>query len=314
LIDPYEEYKLKYNEGDTLKLDINKKWNIEKFDAVIGNPPYNNKQNNSGKRGGGDSLWNKFVIRTINKWISKNGYIIYVHPSGWRKPESERSKYKDMFKIMTHNKQMIYLEIHGLKDGLKIFKCGTRYDWYIIKNCSNNNKTIIKDEKGIVKEIDMLKFKFLPNYEIGMIKKILVKENERNCDVLFSNSAYETRKKWMSKKQDKEFKYSCIHSTPKNETIYWYSSINNNGFFGISKIIFGESGINDVIIDMKGEYGMTQEAIGIKINTLNEGINIKKCIESDKFKQLLNACSWSNFRIDWRMFKYFKKDFWKEFI
>ena len=23
---------------------------------------------------------------------------------------------------------------------------------------------------------------------------------------------------------------------------------------------------------------------------------------------------WSNFRIDWRLFTYFKKDFWKEFI
>jgi type I restriction-modification system DNA methylase subunit len=41
LIDPYNEYKLNYNEGNTLELDIKEKWDIEGFDTVIGNPPYN---------------------------------------------------------------------------------------------------------------------------------------------------------------------------------------------------------------------------------------------------------------------------------
>src|SRR3990167_2553435 len=40
LLDPYGKYDLKYNEGDTLKLDIKEKWNVKGFDAVIGNPPY----------------------------------------------------------------------------------------------------------------------------------------------------------------------------------------------------------------------------------------------------------------------------------
>jgi homoserine dehydrogenase len=34
LIDPYNEYKLNYNEGNTLELDIKEKWNIEGFDAA----------------------------------------------------------------------------------------------------------------------------------------------------------------------------------------------------------------------------------------------------------------------------------------
>ena len=42
LIDPYNEYKLNYNEGNTLELDIKEKWDIEGLDAVIGNPPYQN--------------------------------------------------------------------------------------------------------------------------------------------------------------------------------------------------------------------------------------------------------------------------------
>ena len=63
LIDPYNEYKLNYNEGNTLELNIKEKWNIEGFDAVIGNPPYQNSNNNKGT---GNILWNLFVEKSLN--------------------------------------------------------------------------------------------------------------------------------------------------------------------------------------------------------------------------------------------------------
>ena len=47
----------------------------------------------------------------------------------------------------------------------------------------------------------------------------------------------------------------------------------------------------------------------IKINDLNEGIKIKNVIESNNFKIILNACSWSNFQIT-----YLKKKFYNDFI
>ena len=320
LLDPLEEYKLNYNEGDTLKLDIKTKFNIDidinGFDAVIGNPPYNasQNQNNENKRGGGDLLWNKFVIKSLNEWLIKEGYLLFVHPSGWRKPESKLSKYKNLFKLMTYNNQMLYLEIHNTKDGMNVFKCGTRYDWYIIKKIKKYKNTIIKDEVGIINEIDMEKWEFIPNKNLNLILKLLAKTNEDKCEVIYNVSNYETRKKWISKERNEEFKYTCIHSTPKSGIRYMYSKINTNGHFGISKVIFGETGINNAIIDINGEYGMTQHSIGIKIDTLEEGEEIKEIIESIKFKDIIESCSWSNYQIDWRLFTYFKKDFYKELI
>jgi hypothetical protein len=121
LIDPYNEYKLNYNEGNTLELDIKEKWDIEGFDAVIGNPPY---QNSNGASNG--TLWDKFVLQSFE--ITKpRGFICMVHPSGWR---NVNGKFKKLQKEM-FEKNMLYLEIHNESDGIATFKAETRYDFIL---------------------------------------------------------------------------------------------------------------------------------------------------------------------------------------
>jgi len=128
------------------------------------------------------------------------------------------------------------------------------------------------------------------------------------------DSSYNATRDHVVNKQNDEYKYPLIHSTPIRNIRYKYSNINNKGHFGVKKVIFGEAGINHVIVDIEGKYGMTQGAIGIIIINKDEGENIKKALLSDKFKSVLKACMWGNFRIDWNLFTYFKKDFWKQFI
>ena len=86
--------------------------------------------------------------------------------------------------------------------------------------------------------------------------------------------------------KDNIYKYELIHSTPKNGTRYLYSSKNDNGHFGISKVIFGDSGIYNSIIDNNGIYGMSQHSMAIADN-INNLENIKKAIETDYFKKIL---------------------------
>lgn len=319
ILDPTNDYKINLFEGDSLTLDIKKEFNVEKFDYVIGNPPYNAYQKAKGKRGGGDSLWNKFVIKFINV-INPFGKLMFIHPSGWRKPESEKSKYRGLFKLMTKDNQLHYLEIHNTKDGMKVFNSGTRYDWYIIERTKKYKTSIIKDELGIIEEIDLSIWYWLPNKNFNLIKNLL----GDGCNIIYNRtnygsdkvyvSTYESRKKYVSSKETNEFKYPLIHSTPKSGTRYYYSSRNDLGHFGISKIIFGETGIYDVIIDMEGKYGMTQHSMAIQVDTLEEGRLIKEAICSESFKEILQSCSWSNYRIDWRLFKYLRKDFYMDFL
>ena len=155
---------------------------------------------------------------------------------------------------------------------------------------------------------------WLPNSNILEINKILSKNECDKCPIIQSMSAYEPRKKWMSSNQSQEFKYPCVHSTPKSGIRYMYSNVNDKGHFGVPKVIFGDSGIYNPIIDMEGKYGMTQHSMAIQVDNLEEAINISKVIQDVKFDKIIQSCLYSSYAIDWNIFKEFKKDFWKEFI
>jgi hypothetical protein len=303
------EYKFNFNVGNTLELNIKDKWNFDKFDAVIGNPPYNSNGNNNT----GNTIWQNFTKKSLSDWLIVGGFLVFVHPPRWRKPESERSKCKNMFKLMTNENQMLYLEIHNVADGNKIFKCGTRYDWYIIEKVKKYKETIVIDEYKNILNINLEEFEWLPNSNIEIIKDILSKNNNEKCPIIYNRSNYGSDKKWMTDIKTEEFKYTCIHSTPKKSIRYMYSKVNDKGHFGISKVIFGDSGVYNPIIDIIGDYGMTEHCMAIQVNNIHEAKKISKVLLCKKFDEILQSCSWSNYQIDWRLFTYFRRDFYLYF-
>lgn len=305
LLDPYDEYKLNYHEGNTLELDIKKKWNIEGFDAVIGNPPYNA----SGNTNTGHTIWQHFVDKGLNKWLIKNAYLLYVHPAGWRKPSSYIINKIKLSDLMKKHNDMIYLEIHNTKDGQKTFNCGTRYDWYLIKKENKNSETLIKDELGLTYKINIKNLNFIPNFKIKQYSNII----GNYVNALNRCFEHSSTKKYVKKNKSNEYKYELIHSTTKKGIRYLYTNRNDIGYFGIKKIIFGDSGINDVIIDDMGYYGASEHAICLKYENLKEANTMKNILLSDNFKDFIKSCSWSNYQIDWKLFNNLKKDFWKEF-
>lgn len=223
-----------------------------------------------------------------------------------------------MFKLIAHDNNIKYLEIHNTKDGIKVFNAGTRYDWYVLQKTDKHNKTIIKDENGKEHQIDLHKWKFLPNYNFEIIEPLLT-TNETHVSVIYSRNQYGTDKSWVNEKKNETFIYPLIHSTPKAGVRYYYTSTktpvkNPIPMFDVAKVIFGDSGINNVVIDVEGKFGMTQHAIGIQIVSKEEGEKLSKILESDEFNDILKSLSFSNYQIDWRIFTYFKHDFYKYFL
>ena len=270
------------------------------FDVVIGNPPYQDPKNQA------TPLWQKFVTKSFA--ITKEvGLVSLIHPCAWRKPEH---KLFDIFKI----NDLKYLEIHSQTDGNKVFGVGTRYDWYIAEKCDNKGNTIIVDEHGKSGKFDIRDVSCIPHSDIDLFFSLLAKRGEKSCHTLFSYSCYEPRKPWMSKEQTEEFKYPCVHATSAKGLKFRYSNTKDNGHFGIKKVIIGIASPEKCFFDKNGKYGMTQNAFAIKVDSDDEGNAIVKVMSSDKFRIILANTKWSSFATDESAFKYFKKDFWKEFI
>ena len=79
-----------------------------KFDVIIGNPPYQNTNNN---KGSGNTLWNLFVETALNVWLVNKGYLLYVHPRGWRQIKNKTGE-------LLRKKQIVYLNMNNLEKGL----------------------------------------------------------------------------------------------------------------------------------------------------------------------------------------------------
>jgi hypothetical protein len=308
IFDVKNNYNLNIYNGNSLLLDTKKEFGIKKFDIIVGNPPYNA----SGVKSSGNTIWQLFVNYSINI-LKNNGYLCFIHPNGWRKPNTIKGKFYGLFNKLTHENTMLYLEIHDTKDGQKQFNCGTRYDWYIVKKINNNNnyKTIIKDQNNVIYEINLTKYNWLANCYLNLIDNLIASNEEHKCTIIQSMSSYEARKKWISKIKTDEFIYPVVHSTSNNETRFIWSNRNDNGHYGIKKIIFGDSGINNPIIDIDGKYAMSQHAMAIQINNIDEGNKLSKFLCSETFKKILKACLWSSFAIEWSMFLDFKHNFYE---
>jgi hypothetical protein len=178
------DYEFNYYTGDTLKLNTEDKWTIKEFEAVIGNPPYND---NSGNKGKGHTLWTIFIEKSIKEWLLPNGYLLFVNPSLWRQSEHP-------LQSLMKSKQIIYLEIHDEKDGLKTFKCNTRYDVYLIQNKPYEVNTIIKTQKGEIIHINLNDWSFIPNYKFVELN-MLIDNTKEKINVLYSRSDYASDKK-----------------------------------------------------------------------------------------------------------------------
>jgi hypothetical protein len=308
-----------------------------RFDVIVGNPPFNADQVHAGKKGGGNNLWPKFVEKSLSAASSlllPNGYLVFVHPALWRKPPSSRAK--TWFTVMTHDNHMKYLEIHSKADGKRDFKVQTRYDFYIIQKrrpTPGKDTTIVKDQTGEIRPaVDLSRWNFLPNHSYEVIEPLLrpsgggegVEGND--ALVIFSRGQYGTDNSWVTPEPPKDTARQVlplIHSTPLGGRRIYYTSKKKEDedcvpMFGVPKVIFGETGINNqLVIDVEGQYGMTQGAIGLKIPGLTaeqreaEAREMAAVLKGGLFKKILDAMSFSNFRIDWRMFLYLRPDFYK---
>lgn len=301
MLDPDNKFKINYFIGDILNINIQNIWNIY-FDAIIGNPPYSISKINIYNGGYGNrSLWDKFIIYSLNNLIS-NGLLLFITPSIWRKPENE------LWNLMTQNNQLLYVKFYNENDCKKLFDCNINIDYFLIekKQIYKNSIIYALDKKEY--NIFLKDWNFLSSGNIDFIKNLIGKNN-----IIYSSSMYDIRKKHISKIKNNCFCMPIIYTINKKGINFIYSNI-NKGHFCISKVILSLGRNQYPYNDYDGKYAMSQNCFGIPISNKNEGELICKAINTNKFKDFLKYTKWNLYQTDWKLFKNLKPDFYKYFL
>lgn len=292
-------------EFDKIAKDV---WGVEKFDVIIGNPPYQEQKPGHKKS---NPIWHLFTQKSFSL-MGACGFLCFVHPSGWRNAGGRWDKLqKEML-----SKNFIYLEMHDVQGGIRTFGAATRYDWYVIQNSPAAHPTTIKCQDGQSIEWDLRGLDFIPSGRFEEIFSMMATPTEEKVDVIHSFSAYESRKPHVSKEKISNHVHPCIMNIGKGDKItkiYW-SNTDKNGHFGLPKVVFGRFGSN-VFIDEKGEYGMCQDGTAI-VDDEETLSKVKKAMQSKRFVELMENCDVGGLGTIYnrRVIALFRKDFWKEFI
>jgi len=295
-----------------------KQFGTNAFDIVIGNPPFQN--GNSGKTAqGGHDLYPSFFIKSF-ELLNRNGMLLFITPTKWRAPD-KKGDLKIMWDLFINNNP-IFLKIYGFSETKQIFRGAaiTCLDYFLLQKNNNNDYTTVIDEENVKQQIDLKEWSFLPNYNYDNIKKIITTA-DKGIKIIYSSSQYDKRKHYMSETKHGQYKFPVMHShTIKDGDIkYWSNTkepIGNNfvHMFGIPKVILIKGLYVYPYNDYKGEYAMSNYSFGIPITSKKQGDEIVNAINTEQFNNIIKSTKWSSRFTDHNMFKYFKPDFYKNFL
>ena len=310
--------KLNIYHGDTLSIDILKYFSVDGFDVIIGNPPFEKMQHNEkAARNGGDSLWMDFIFRSLSEWLLPQGYFGMLLPPGWRKPADDKSRSRGIWDLMSVQNTPIWIEMYDDKESKKFFdrNVSIRFDLVVLKLVYNYGfKTDIRQTNGERTYTDVKDLPFLPNGNLRYWTK-LMKSKQKNTNIFYSSSIYDSRRNCISRCKTNEFKYKVIHSIHKDgSVVYLYTNKKDErGGFDVPKVLLNRfGGWNTPILDVNGDFGMSETVFAIKIKSKEEGDMLMNYFSHSMLLRYQQDMTWATSKphIFWKLFKYFPNNFY----
>lgn len=306
LVDPYNEYKLNYNEGDTLEIDIEEKWGIDGFDAVIGNPPYQAVSETGVSKGGGNNLYTKFIYYA-DLHLNHDGFLLFINPPTYFGPG--RSNNKNDMNIRKDVFDKYYYHCINLEECAKHFSVGSKFIYYLIQKNDNKNdnvEIVCKYNKVYNTSLNqaLLVRDYLPylltNDCLLILNKIINMEDKRLP--IFHSPDNRSDKKHVLNRQKKEtmeqYKARALasgHIYPMQATsvqvVYSSKECKNQKD---KKVMMSRSGYLKPFYD-NGILGVGGDCFACLVKDENEGQRIIKLLNSKLYTFYIETNKWSGF-------------------
>jgi hypothetical protein len=283
------------NVGNTLELDSKKKWGIEEFDAVIGNPPYQEADNN-GKSKRGQKLYNRFIEYGFTRIVA-NGFILLITPFSWLSGSSNKQIEEDILHNIFLKYDLLYLNVNECK---KYFNVGSSFTYYLIQNKITFNlitEVISEYKKQIEKsEINIKEYKnlsFLPIHitkeTIDIVKKLSTNNNKIIVDRLRTlDTSTKNGKKHLRLEKDDVYKYITYHTDAK----VYYSDIQQENYEKY-KILLNSSGYLKPML--QNNCNVTEIKYIIYVASVEEGNKIIEVLNNEDSKKYFELCKYCGF-------------------
>lgn len=308
LIDPEGKYEdiLHYNQGDTLQLKI-KKWDVDGFDAVICNPPYQDISSSGISKGGGNNLYTKFIYYA-DKCLNEDGYLLFINPPTYFGPgrscnRNNKSLRKD---VLEH----YYYHHINLQECSKYFKEGSKFVYYLFQKRNELN-----DEVEVVCEYNGEVYTELINQKLMMIDYIpylltndclsilnKVKNRENNKLNIFNSPDNRGDKKHVIKRNKNESDKMFKSRAKENGFIYPIQATGTQLVYSLKKcknqkdkkVLMSRSGYLRPFYD-NGNIGVGGDCFACLVKNKTEGENIIKMLNSKLYQFYIQVNKWSGF-------------------
>jgi hypothetical protein len=136
VFDINDEYKLNLYQGDTLQFNPKDIFKVDKFDVILGNPPYNKGgiRSHTGKQLGdkNETIWTKFIEKSF-QWLNSNGFLLFINPLSWLK------KSHSLHNIILE-KHIIWMKLWDNSQSKLMINADIPISLYILHNKLNINK------------------------------------------------------------------------------------------------------------------------------------------------------------------------------
>ena len=286
IFDINDEYKLNLYNGDSLELDTRKEWGIDKFDVLVGNPPYNKGgiKSHTGKYLGekNETIWPKFVEYSINH-LNDNGFLVFINPLSWlKKSHNLHDKLLD--------KYVVWMKLWDNSQSKTEINADIPLSLYIIHNIKNDSK--ISSVNSILKRrhLETVSTVFLDKkYSIplayhSIFDKLKIKiEEDPKLKLKFYTKTVKSEKEQIKlpKEHDKTNLFG-IDTYRINDGYYVKKMINTHPHQAKKKLILAnKASLTGGIIDA-GKLGLVGNhkfyIMGKKLELLNEFLNSKICM------------------------------------
>jgi site-specific DNA-methyltransferase (adenine-specific) len=294
--------KGKYVVGD-VDLNTEEAFGVKKFDVIVGNPPYQDTEEETGERKQkSHNLYSKFIVKGY-ELLNNDGYLCIVCPASWMTPFGNTSgkSSKESFKRLFRENRLLYLNLNDIQG----FDVGSTFTAFVMqKNIDNNSVTKVRGrfkKHAYTSNVKISsKHIWLPSILTEEALSILEKTSFADVvkfDVYNDNYFHPVvvnsskGKKILRDKPSDDCKYEQFHTNVKSK---WANIPHPNQ--SEYKVLFTKSGYFRPQLDT-GFKGTTEAAFWIPVNSELQGKNVVKILNNKLYLFIVNVSKWSGFNM-----------------